>query len=130
MLPHSFTFAKKEHLTGEIRIAKLFSEGKAFICYPLRIVFSAAEKEETPVKVVVSVPKKRCKKAVKRNRIRRMIKEAYRLHKNDLLNQLSTQNFTLHMAITYVSDEELPYAQIEKKMVEALHKIIQNADLK
>lgn len=130
MLPHSFTFPKSEHLSGEIRIAKLFSEGKAFICYPLRVVFSLVEKEKTPAKVLVSVPKKRCKKAVKRNKIRRMIKEAYRLHKEALINQLSTQNFTLHMAITYVSDEEIPYAQIEKKMIEALLKIVQNPGLK
>lgn len=125
MLSHSFTFPKNEHLSGEIRIAKLFSEGKAFICYPLRVVFSLVEKEKTPVKILVSVPKKRFKKAVKRNRIRRMIKEAYRLHKENFLNQLSTQNFTLHIAITYVSDEEMPYTQIEKKLIEALHKIIE-----
>ncbi|MBV5342489.1 hypothetical protein JZU68_02365 [bacterium] len=61
----TFTFPKKEHLCGEIRVGKLYAEGKAFIVYPLRVVYKVTQgAENVPVKVLVSVPKKRCVKHI------------------------------------------------------------------
>jgi ribonuclease P protein component len=72
-MTNTATFLKKEHLCGEIRINKLFSNGKAFIVYPLRVVYSVEQNStDVPVKVLVSVPKKRFKRAVKRNRLKRL----------------------------------------------------------
>lgn len=118
------TFPKKEHLCGEIRIGRLFTEGKAFIAYPLRIVYSVHEKiDNTPVKVMVSVPKKRFKRAVKRNRLKRLMRESYRLNKLKITEFCMEKNISLQIAFNYVSDEEMDFKTIESKMIVALQKI-------
>lgn len=119
-----YTFKKKEHLCGEIRVNKLFTEGKAFIVFPLRVVYSSESKQDNvAAKVLVSVPKKRFKRAVKRNLLKRRMREAYRLNKEKLELLLTEKNYTLNVAFSYVANEELPFAQIEKKMLEAFVKI-------
>ena len=118
------TFPKKEHLCGEIRIGRLFTEGKAFIAHPLRIVYSVHEKtDNTPVKVMVSVPKKRFKRAVKRNRLKRLMRESYRLNKSKLTEFCTEKNISLQIAFNYVSDEEMDFKTIESKIIVALQKI-------
>lgn len=118
----SYTFPKNEKLCGEIRIGKLFVEGKAFIAYPLRIVYRISEeKTNSPVKIIISVPKKKIKLAVDRNRIKRQIREAYRLNKDDLLTKMKHKG--LNLAITYVSDKEQDYTFIQEKVKFALAKI-------
>jgi len=124
MIQLHYSLSRKERLRGEIRVSKLFTQGKAFISFPLRIVYLEEEKkEDVSAQVLFSVPKKRFKRAVKRNRLRRQMKEAYRLHKKEFVEFLATKTHTLNIAITYISNDELPYAQIEKKMIEALQKI-------
>lgn len=123
-MKHQFAFPKEEHLCGEIRINKLFTEGKAFIVYPIRIVYRIDEKnDDVPLKVLVSVPKKRFKRAVKRNRIKRLMREAYRLNKIPLINIVEAKHLNLHIALNYVSNEEVDYKLIELKVIDALKKI-------
>lgn len=118
------TLLKKERLRGEIRVANLFVKGKAFISYPFRVVYiEGSEKKDISAQLLFSVPKKRFKSAVKRNRLKRQMKEAYRLHKHLLLEFLENKNKSLQIAITYVSDDQLPYAEIEKKMIATLQKL-------
>lgn len=120
-----FTFPKKEKLCGDIRIGKLFSEGNAFIVYPLRIVYKlSAEKSDTPVKVLISVPKKKIRKAVDRNRIKRLIREAYRLNKAEFIVAINEKKWHLHLAITYVSDKGADFALIQEKIRLALPRIL------
>lgn len=119
-----FSFPKKEKLTGEIRIGNLFMKGKGFVAYPLRVVYLKDEKnEDTPIRVVINVPKRRIKKAVKRNLLKRRIREAYRLHKEDFTQSMAEKDFSLHIGINYVADEPLEFSQIEKKMIEAFDKL-------
>lgn len=118
------TFSKAERLCGEIRINELFTKGKAFIVFPLRVVYMSEKKQDDmPVKLLVSVPKKRFKRAVKRNLLKRRMREAYRLNKLQMENLLLSKDYTLNLAFSYVANEELPYALIEKKMLEAFIKI-------
>lgn len=120
-----FTFPKKEKLCGDIRIGKLFSEGNAFITYPLRIVYKfSEEKSDTPVKVLIGVPKKKIRKAVDRNRIKRLIREAYRLNKAEFVAVLNEKEWHLHLAITYVSDKEANFSLIQEKIRVALPRIL------
>ncbi|NDV47308.1 ribonuclease P protein component [Paludibacter sp. 221] len=122
MKPNSFP--KAEHLCKEKEITRLFSEGKAFINYPFRVVYSVEKKEnDVSVKVMVSVPKKRFKRAVKRNRLKRLMREAYRLNKNLLTEVLTEKELRLNIAFQYISDDEQDFAYIEKKMTNALNKI-------
>lgn len=123
---HPNKFSKQERLCGEIRIGRLFAEGHAFIAYPLRVVFKSwDEKSDSPLKVLFSVPKKRLKKAVRRNRVKRLMREAYRLNKHLLQAQYAKQNRTLHIAFTYLSEEPSEYSLIEIKIKYALNKILQ-----
>ena len=120
----NYSFSKAEHLCGEKKITRLHAEGSAFIVYPLRIVYCVfAEEDEFPAKVMVSVPKKRFKRAVKRNRLKRLIRESYRLNKHILLDTLIEKKIQVHISFQYVSNEELQFDYIEKRMKTALNKI-------
>ena len=118
------TLARNERLRGKVRVDNLFTQGKAFIVYPFRIILMEDEiNKGVPVQVLVSVPKKRIKRAVVRNKLKRRMKEAYRIHKAELSDYLLSQKKTWLIGITYVSNDVLPYALIEQKMIEALQKI-------
>jgi len=122
------TFKKKERVTGEKRVEALFANGQSFVAYPMRVVFvETAPVTETafngaqysqlpPISILISVPKKRIKSAVQRNRIKRLIRETYRLNKH--LIELSDNR--LDVAFVYVKDELSDYATIEKGMLKAL----------
>ncbi|MDO9634325.1 MAG: ribonuclease P protein component [Paludibacter sp.] len=131
------SFPKKEKLCGEIRIGKLFAEGNAFLAHPLRIVYKLSEENtDSPLKILISVPKKKIKKAVNRNRIKRLIREAYRLNKTTFIEEVTKylqflqeyENRTqvLFIAITYISEKEANFSEIEKKIKFALSKILSN----
>lgn len=121
----SFSFSKNEKLCGEIRIGKLFSEGKAFIVFPLRVVFLKSDEHSgTSVKVMISVPKKKIRKAVDRNRIKRLIREAYRINKPAFVSEIKEKDLHLHIAFTYVSDKESDFSHINEKIHLALGKIL------
>jgi ribonuclease P protein component len=121
---HPNSFPKSEHLCGEIRINSLFTQGKAFIAYPLRVVYLFTEKKDSePTNILISVPKKRFKKAVDRNRLKRLIREAYRLNKHDIISKLNEKQLQIQIAFNYVSDDLLDFETIEKKMKVALHKL-------
>ena len=80
-----FTFKKDERVTGVKRIEHLFAHGRSFISYPLRVVFveqTMQDDSSRRVSVFVSVPKKKLKSAVDRNRMKRLIRETYRLNKH------------------------------------------------
>lgn len=123
-MDNSATFPKAEHLCGEIRTGKLFAEGKAFIVYPVRVVYKITEHNDNiPVKVLVGVPKKRFKRAVKRNRLKRLMREAYRTNKSILINKCLSSNTHLDIAFNYVSDEEVDFATVQQKIQMALQRI-------
>jgi len=125
----SISFPKKEHLCGEIRVNHLFINGKAFIVYPLRVVYLVGEnKEAIPVKVLVSVPKKRFKRAVKRNRLKRLMRESYRLNRSPLIEKCIEKNINIQIAFNYLSDDEMDFNMIQSKMIVALQKIAGNLD--
>jgi len=122
---HQNTFSKSEHLCGENRITRLFTQGDAFIAYPLRVVFIIEpRKDDEPASILVSVPKKRFKRAVKRNRLKRLMREAYRLNKQLILEKLNVKQLQIHLAFNYVSDDELDFIAIEKKMKISLGRLI------
>ena len=127
---HQNSFSKIEHLCGEKRITRLYTQGDAFIAYPVRVVFLIEPKSDIePANVLISVPKKRFKRAVKRNRLKRLIREAYRLNKKELIDKLEEKQLQVHVDFNYVSDDELDFASIEKKIKLSLQKLIDKIDL-
>ena len=84
-------FPKREHIVSTRLIEQLFSSGStSMAAYPLRAVFRMVERSQTdvPVHVLISVPKKRFKHAVDRNRVKRQVREAYRQHKQPLVDAI------------------------------------------
>lgn len=116
---------KAERLYLRDHINDLFQEGKAFIAYPYRVIYLLSD---TPLmaraEVMVSVPKKRFKRAVKRNRIKRLTREAYRLNKHGLIAALQENNMYLRVAFTIISDDMPDYPKVEKGINKALTKLI------
>ena len=118
-----YTFKKEERVKGEKRVEAIFATGKSFISYPLRVVYLLHEQSTTAdCSILVSVPKKRIKKAVHRNRIKRLIRESYRLNKN-LISPLGISDKYIDVAFIYVKDTVSNYIEIEKAMQKALNQI-------
>ena len=114
----TFTFKKEERLKSRKAIERLFKEGESFGAYPLRVVFMEMEerKSDFPVQFTVSVAKKKFKSAVARNRIKRKIREAWRLNKNWLYKKLEGEENQYAFMIIYSAKEDLPYEVIEKSV--------------
>lgn len=121
------TLCKAERLCSKIQIEKLFAGGsKSFSVYPIRVVFMPAEKKEDALaSILISVPKKRFKRAVKRNRVKRQIREAYRKNKHELLDFLSGKEEGMAIAFIYLSDQLVPTDEIERKMKILLARIVE-----
>ncbi|WP_294178136.1 ribonuclease P protein component [uncultured Coprobacter sp.] len=120
----NFKLTQAERLCGKKRIDALFTSGNSFIVYPYRIVYRPVpDTDNVPVSMFVSIPKKRFKRAVKRNLIRRRIKEAYRKNKHILTDTFQNQKITLDMAILYLDKEILDYQTLEKKLKDLLQKL-------
>ncbi|MDR1742462.1 MAG: ribonuclease P protein component [Dysgonamonadaceae bacterium] len=122
-----FTLTKEERVSGEKRIEGLFANGRSFIAYPLRVVYVVYDKCEakTQVSIFVSVPKKRIRSAVKRNLLKRLIRETYRLNKYLLLSGLQS-GMGIDVAFVYVKDEISDFATVEKGMLKSLKEIADN----
>ena len=118
-----YTFAKEERVTGAKRVDAIFASGKSFISYPLRVVYLQHEQSPIPsCSILISVPKKRMKKAVHRNRVKRLVREAYRLNKK-ITHDIDISEQSLDIAFIYVKDTASTYAEIEKAMLKALKQI-------
>lgn len=115
---------KAERVTGAKRVDAIFSLGKSFISYPLRVVYLAHEQNfAAKCSILVTVPKKRLKKAVDRNRVKRLIRESYRLNK-ELVNKIEFNDVhKLDIAFVYVKNGVADYNEINKAMQKALNQI-------
>lgn len=105
-------------------ISKIFTEGSVVKSFPIRIQFIFHEIEGFPtVQMGVSVPKRNFKKAVDRNRIKRQIKEAYRLNKESFIQKLTQSNRQAAMMVIYSGKDKFEYSKIEASLLKALDKI-------
>lgn len=121
MTTQRYTLSKEERLSWKRYIDLLFEKGQSFIAFPLRVVYLPMEEEmRAPVSMMISVPKKKFKRAVKRNLIKRQVREAYRVHKYDLIEPLTEKNKGMLVAFLYVDKEIHPFADIEKAMNKAI----------
>ncbi|MDY0780402.1 ribonuclease P protein component [Tenacibaculum sp. IB213877] len=113
-----FTLGKEERLKSRKLIGRLYTEGKTVKVFPLRMVYLQTEHtSDFPAQVGVSVPKRNFKRAVDRNRIKRLLREAYRKQKFTVYDSV---NKPYVFMISYLAKEEWKYADIEKKMSKLL----------
>ena len=109
-----FTLGKEERLKSRKLIGRLYSEGESIKKFPLKMVYLQTEHtSKYPTQVGVSVPKRLFKKAVDRNRIKRLLRESYRLQKEIVYSEVDKPYVFM---ISYLAKEEWKYADIEDKM--------------
>jgi len=124
MINHQFSFPKQEHLRSKAQITDLFGKGESLISYPIRVVWNVVPSEkDCPINIVLSVSKKKLKHAVDRNRVKRLLSEAYRLNKTSLQQLAISKGISIHIAFVWLSLEESSFLLIEKKMKNAFSKI-------
>ena len=120
------TFRKQERIVSGRLIETLFGKGssQSLAAYPLRAVYMQTEHQEghAPVQILISVPKKRFKHAVDRNRVKRQVREAYRCHKQ-LLSDRVVEGKELLIAFIWLSDRHCPTEEVEKRVVSILQRI-------
>ena len=117
---------KKELLSSKKSIQSIFDNGRIIKAYPLFISFEVVNSEHSEIKVLFSVSKKRQKLAVRRNGIKRKLKESYRLNKLPLLEFTLKEGLSLNLMIIQVTGDAVPYSTIEKKMRKGLSKLKEN----
>lgn len=121
MVNRRYTLSKEERLSWKRYIDLLFAKGQSFVAFPLRVVYLPVEEESLlPVSILISVPKKRFRRAVKRNLIKRQIREAYRVRKYDLIDPLVKKNKRMLVAFLYLDKEIRSFVEMEKAMTKAL----------
>lgn len=116
-------FPSSEKLKGKILIDRLFSEGKSIKNFPLKLVYTPITKASiTTNKTGVSVPKRNFKKAVDRNHLKRLMREAFR--KNKYLVDSNLQKKYAFMFI-YTANKKFDYHQITASLIHILNKLIE-----
>lgn len=121
---NSYKFPTSERLKSKKIIQELFGAGEVFFLHPFRAVVKRSQTPTTqPPQVLFSVGKKYAKSAVKRNYIRRRMKEAYRLQKETLLSNNQQQYFVIYIAFIWIAKEKAKYSYIQSKMNSLLSEI-------
>ena len=120
------TFKKEERIVSNLLIETLFEKGnsQSLNAYPLRAVFLKTEHREgcAPVQLLISVPKKKFKHAVDRNRVKRQIREAYRKNKS-LLEGTTAEGQMLLIAFIWLSDKHFVTKEVEKRVISLLKQV-------
>ena len=130
------TFRKQERIVSKQLIETLFdrstsgrSQGEngdshSLVAYPLRAIYTQTKQREgcAPIQILISVPKKRFKHAVDRNRVKRQIREAYRHHK-PLLSETVPEGKQLLIAFIWLSDKHSTTQEVEKRVVSLLQRM-------
>ena len=120
-----FTFKKEEKLKSKKLIEQLFEQGSTLKEFPLRMVYLKVKLSTGyPVKASFAVSKRKFKRAVDRNRIKRLMRECYRKNKYNLYQNIENEFILM---FTYIDEKEHKYVDIEEKMIHLMTKLIQKS---
>ena len=120
---------KAERLSSKAVIDRLFSGGNGSMAmFPLRIVWMLSERSQDddavpPVRMLVSIPKKRLRHAVDRNRMKRQVREAYRLNKEILWKALEASDKRIDIAFIGITDQPVSSQSVHRSVVKSLVRI-------
>ncbi|MCL7989048.1 ribonuclease P protein component [Sphingobacterium sp. lm-10] len=124
------TFKKEERLCSVRLIQSLFHSGSSFVVYPFRVVCHFEDRDVGSAQVLISVSKRRFKLAVTRNRIKRRMREAYRLEKSATLYPfVEKRNLYLAFALQYIGrPEEATVSLLREKLITVFKKLQHESD--
>lgn len=128
---HPLRLTKAEKLCSRTAVNALFSDGHSAIAYPLRAVYRLLPSQEgAPLcRMLITIPKKKMRHAVDRVLLRRRVREAYRLRRNDLLlAPIENCGCRVDVAFVFLANRKAPYELLEKKMAELLQRIARQAN--
>jgi ribonuclease P protein component len=120
---NKYSFKKNERLCSKKLIQKLINQGNQFRTFPFFVRFYTIEQANSKAQILFSVPKKKFKKAVDRNKIKRLCKEAYRLNKSKLYNCLDLKNTKIIISVSYYDSNLANFELVSKKINEIIDKI-------
>lgn len=120
-----FKFPKDYKLCSKNSIAQVFSMGKTAMFYPLQFRYLPVT-GSSAVRIMVSAPKKRFKHAVVRNRLKRLMREAYRLNRHIVCREQTEQKNGLYIVCCCIGPQETDFATIRQSMVKGLEHIAQH----
>jgi ribonuclease P protein component len=123
-----FSLSHHERLKSKKIIDTLFLSGEAFFVFPYKIVFEikeiADDNTDAALKMGISVPKRLFKRANKRNRIKRLTREVYRLNKPQLLEKVLLGKKVMNIMLIYTAKEEIAFAELQLKIQKIIQKLI------
>lgn len=117
------TFSKDERLCKKKVIDTVFEKGQTIKAFPLMVRFILDEELDAPLQVAFSVPKKKFKLATDRNRIKRQLREAWRLNKNELKALLEEKNQKMALFLIFADKEKRKFKTIEEKIAVILNEL-------
>jgi ribonuclease P protein component len=125
MMAKQFGLGKKEKLKSRKQIDALFAGGKSFAVFPIRVTYSfaAAGGEEPLAQIGVTVSKKYFKRAVDRNRIKRLLREAYRLQKTELAEAMKETGRKGYLFFMYTDKTIASFDAIKTAMSHCLSRL-------
>lgn len=116
------TFHKNERLCSKKQIDTLFEKGQTVNAYPIKLIYLGGRSEsKTDVKAMFVVPKKKFKHANDRNKLKRRMREAYRLQKGEFY--VSIGSYKLNLAILYYGNKTEEYDTIFKATAKLLNNL-------
>ena len=116
-----YSFPKNEKLKSRTLINMLFEKGNSEYSFPVKVFWLASQKDSSAeVQAGFSVPKKKFKRAVDRNLLKRRMREAYRLNKAELIDLAKKKDLKLSLFFIFSANSILDYHQIEKSIVNQL----------
>ncbi|HRX92584.1 MAG TPA: ribonuclease P protein component [Chitinophagaceae bacterium] len=122
-MPAKQTLGKDQRLKSRKRIEAIFKDGKKFTVFPFRIFFQAEKTGKSELQIGVGVSGKFFRKAVDRNRIKRLIKESWRVQIASLKEKLTSEESSLFVFIIYTSGEMLSYKEVHKGVLTVIAKL-------
>ncbi|RTL58342.1 MAG: ribonuclease P protein component [Sphingobacteriales bacterium] len=127
----TFTLNKNERLKSRKQIEQLFKEGKNFVVFPYKVFYVTANDQRSTTNNLqfgIGVSNRNFKKAVDRNRIKRLTREAWRLQKNELKALVNENKITLNVFFIFTGKEIVEYNFAKEKVAVILKKLIKLVD--